>query len=1233
MFTSPSSSFSTPLPRARALVHVIRFVAVLVLALHVTSAWANGCSLDNDGTWYFVASATDLQKIDGVDCSLDYNYEQTADIDLSGTDWQPMGSLASPFTGVYDGGGYKISNLTKVDPVDVSGNDVQLDGFGLFGALDGATVRSLDLRDVLISDTDTQGRRVGGVAGAVTGTDVTIDNVSFEGTISLADTSSTDVGGIIGFAGAPMEISNVVVSASTLYAGDDYVGGIVGRATAPVTFGTVTVQGIDVMAGVDYAGGLAGEAEADVTATNVSVQGRIEAGEDTAGGLVGGMGDDDDLVPDRPLFVENVTVDVVVVADWVEAGGLFGEADADSATIRNVRLTGRVQANDQVGGIIGDVAVASGKTIDVEGITFDGWTAIATEYDEDWTAQLGGLIGRVDEGTFIAIDDVTTVSTLTVSSTTGNDGNVAGLIGRIPERDSNATERVEITNVSMTVQIDGDEEVGGLLGLVSEKEAEIHVSNVTLRGSITGHAGNNDSTEVGGLIGDSNSLVVVRDVVILADLASLTNDRLGGLFGSVDMADIARVRIEGNITGGEDDVGGVIGVAGEQDEATDVVTMTDVVVTGNVKARRDVGGLIGQSDVPIFLHRVQFNASLDGTGGDGFGNDLGGLIGLLTGPRLDVREASVEGSLLGRDVVGGVIGHVNVDSEVTLRDVAVHATVTLDITGGSTGSEPVAGVIGALDEDNNNLTIDVDMQRVLVTNSLTGNATLAGGVSFMRDDTAVSFTDVYWNATATPDVGAVTDRNGGTVNGTAEGRPAGALRAWDTYASGTWSLGNGRPAVQGPNDPTWTLCTGAFPVLTWLAPDPCIPSSEVAASLEVGGFAVPQLRNIPFDVTVSVVDAAGEPAYVQEASTLVVSATGGAVPGELRMWVAGEAVAPRVTLQPGASIVTLEDVFYTGVSGLEGRDVTLTVTGLSGSIEGLVVSTSDLSVRDIAMDVMAEPASVLVNGVDTTTVTVTLSTATGEPVQGETITLSTTLGRFVRGSAPYGRQVEGLTDANGVVRWVLDPDGQVGVATITARCPGACPVRIDVPFVGEVEDLRVIPGDEEAWLYFAPLGEGVSNVQYRLDGGDWMAADPPVTRGPVRIDALVNGRTYEVEVQGISGEGDLPVTDPVAFTPGTVRGPLLDLAIPEDVGALSVVTVDGERRVELPVEILNDEAFALQDVWFTAPNVEGWTVVGFTTDVGTLEREAAAWHLRLVGAPLEPGAKVTLTLTLKQEVE
>jgi len=255
VFTFPTTSSPTSLPRARAVVHLARFVTVLVLALHVTSAWANGCSLDNEqtqaGTWYFVASATHLQEIGVGSCSLDYNYEQTADIDLSGTDWQPIGNLASPFTGEYNGGGFEISNLTNVVPADVSGN---VEDFGLFGALDGATVDSLDLRDVRIGNSMASGR-VGGLAGIVTGTDVTtIDNVSFQGSIALADTSSTDVGGLIGFAGAPMEISNVVVSASSLYAGDDYVGGIVGRTTASVTFGTVTVQGVDVMAGVDYAG-------------------------------------------------------------------------------------------------------------------------------------------------------------------------------------------------------------------------------------------------------------------------------------------------------------------------------------------------------------------------------------------------------------------------------------------------------------------------------------------------------------------------------------------------------------------------------------------------------------------------------------------------------------------------------------------------------------------------------------------------------------------------------------------------------------------------------------------------------------------------------------------------------------------------------------------------------------------------------------------------------------------
>ncbi|MEY9975311.1 hypothetical protein [Lysinibacillus sp. RC79] len=47
-----------------------------------------------------------------------YYYKQVADIDLSGAEWVPIGGgQGQPFYGTYDGGGYKINNLTITDDI------------------------------------------------------------------------------------------------------------------------------------------------------------------------------------------------------------------------------------------------------------------------------------------------------------------------------------------------------------------------------------------------------------------------------------------------------------------------------------------------------------------------------------------------------------------------------------------------------------------------------------------------------------------------------------------------------------------------------------------------------------------------------------------------------------------------------------------------------------------------------------------------------------------------------------------------------------------------------------------------------------------------------------------------------------------------------------------------------------------------------------------------------------
>ncbi len=87
------------------------------------------------------------------------NYQAvlTADIDLGGEEWTPIGTLNNPFKGSFDGQGYTVKNLSILSPTS--------DNLGLFGYVNGGTVRNLTVAGSI----QTSKNSVGGVTGLFTG--------------------------------------------------------------------------------------------------------------------------------------------------------------------------------------------------------------------------------------------------------------------------------------------------------------------------------------------------------------------------------------------------------------------------------------------------------------------------------------------------------------------------------------------------------------------------------------------------------------------------------------------------------------------------------------------------------------------------------------------------------------------------------------------------------------------------------------------------------------------------------------------------------------------------------------------------------------------------------------------------------------------------------------------------------------------------------------------------------
>ena len=147
----------------------------------------------------------------------DINITLTADIDLTGKDWTPIGtSFSNKYTGTFDGGGHTIKGLT------VTTNDQFV---GLFGSIGYAgTVKNVMMEDVQITS-----NRSSGFAGGVAGySDGTIENCSVSGSVS----GTVYVGGVVG---AQWNGSITGCSSSATVKGTVYVGGVAGQTNGDAT--------------------------------------------------------------------------------------------------------------------------------------------------------------------------------------------------------------------------------------------------------------------------------------------------------------------------------------------------------------------------------------------------------------------------------------------------------------------------------------------------------------------------------------------------------------------------------------------------------------------------------------------------------------------------------------------------------------------------------------------------------------------------------------------------------------------------------------------------------------------------------------------------------------------------------------------------------------------------------------------------------------------------------------
>ena len=179
-----------------------------------------GYIYDSNTKTYTVYNANGLMNITELvnGGKTDINITLTADIDLTGKNWTPIGTdYDNSYKGTFDGGGHTITGLTFTT------NDEYA---GLFGRLNRAgTVKNVVMEGVQITSHQIYGGSIGGVAGYSWGT---IENCSVSGSVS----GTVYVGGVVG---AQIGGSITGCSSSATVKGTVDVGGVAGQTNSSAT--------------------------------------------------------------------------------------------------------------------------------------------------------------------------------------------------------------------------------------------------------------------------------------------------------------------------------------------------------------------------------------------------------------------------------------------------------------------------------------------------------------------------------------------------------------------------------------------------------------------------------------------------------------------------------------------------------------------------------------------------------------------------------------------------------------------------------------------------------------------------------------------------------------------------------------------------------------------------------------------------------------------------------------
>ena len=206
-----------------------------------------------------------------------YYFKQTADIDLTGVTWEPIGySGGYYFAGNYDGGGHSITNAVSTGKVDPEGFATA----GIFGWVAFGSVENLHVKNAnFVATGQNNYSYVGGIAGVCYGS--TIENCSVENSSleSRRNNNNNCAGSIVGYStgGTFEKCAAENNQIRTMAYGGGFVGEVdddpdYGVGNSTFTNGYVAnctvISETDDSQGTSFSGGFAGE----ITDSTLTIQ-------------------------------------------------------------------------------------------------------------------------------------------------------------------------------------------------------------------------------------------------------------------------------------------------------------------------------------------------------------------------------------------------------------------------------------------------------------------------------------------------------------------------------------------------------------------------------------------------------------------------------------------------------------------------------------------------------------------------------------------------------------------------------------------------------------------------------------------------------------------------------------------------------------------------------------------------------------------------------------------------